>query len=241
MKRTTVLFLIAAIAVGIASSVILTVGCCAPKAAMAPEDADVPYLESVQLNPPEDYIDQLTLIVEKNKDPYVRETAIFALTDIASRKDETDKIIDFLKNVGINETDDNVRSAAHANIDLIRDRYPLEKKGALELSISGDVKKGATIILTARVSATTDIAEAMIGIDRLHQNIDMVSAPFPKFSLEANEPKELKFTVLLKETGEYTIPVTLFFSFDTFDSEETENGVLLKVYEDSGEVIYSVD
>lgn len=240
MKKT-VPILVMAIGALIALSVILNAGCCAPKAAMAPKDADVTYVESIQLDPPDDYIQQLEQIVEKNEDPYVRETAIFALTDIASRKGETDEIIDFLKDIGTSETDDNVRSAAYANIDLIRERFPPEKKGSLEVSLSGDVKKGATVILTATASATTDIEEAIIGIDRLHQNIDMVSAPFPKFSLVANEPKDLEFTLLLKETGEYTIPVTLFFSYDRFDYKEIQKEILLRVYDISGEVGYLED
>src|SRR4030042_7165878 len=80
-------------------------------------DVDVKYLESMQVDPPSDYIDKLVSIVKDDDDPYIRERAVFTLVDIAVAGNETEKIVDFLKDLAMNELDDNVRTAAYANID----------------------------------------------------------------------------------------------------------------------------
>jgi hypothetical protein len=79
-------------------------------------EVNVEYLESMRLDPPNDYIDELVSIVKENEDPYVRERAVFTLVDIAIEGNETEEIVDFLKELAMNETDDNVRTAAYANI-----------------------------------------------------------------------------------------------------------------------------
>ncbi len=199
------------------------------------EEVDLKYLESIQLHPPEDYIQGLISIVENNDtDPYIRERAIFTLTNIAIRKHETGDIIDFLKEVAINEKEDNVRTAAYANIDLIRDIYPLEKKGHLDISISGDIKKNTNISLIAKISSKVDIKKAVIGIDRLHINIDPLSPIHHEVDLKANEPKEVQFYLHLKETGEYEIPVTLMLSFDRIDYEMITDEIQINVGEFEG-------
>jgi|YelNatPaOPRAMG01_1025707.scaffolds.fasta_scaffold08802_6 hypothetical protein len=195
-------------------------------------------LEEMQKNPPKDYIKKLEAVVEKNKDPYARERAIFTLTNITIKKQETDKVIDFLKKIAMNEKEDNVRSAAYANIDLIRDYYPLEKQGSFDLSLSGDIKKNGKIKIVAKVSSKIDVKEARVGISSLHKNIKLEPyQPVHKFSLKANEPKEFEFNLLLKETGEYEIPFSFILSFDRIDYEEIVKEIFLKVGESSGEVI----
>lgn len=184
----------------------------------------------MQLNPPKDYIKKLKSVIEKNRDPYKRERAIFTLTDIAISKYETEKIVDFLKEIAKNEKEDNVRTAAYANIDLIRDYFPLEKKGSLELSVSGEMKKNEKIVIIAKVLSKVD-TEAQVGIDFLHQNIEPVniSVPVYKLELKANQPQEVEFELLLKEKGEYEVPVTLVLNFDRIDYEEITEEIHLNV------------
>jgi len=202
-------------------------------------EENIEYLESMQLNPPKDYIKKLTSIIKTNENSYMRERAIFTLTDVAIRKYETEKIIDFLKEVARNEKEDNVRTAAYANIDLIREYYPLEKQGSLELSILGEIKKNSKIKLIAKISSKVDVEEAIVGIDTTHQNIVPVNVSVPVYKLElrANQPEEVEFELLLKEVGEYEIPVTLILSFDRIDYEEIREEILLKVDETGGEVL----
>jgi hypothetical protein len=196
-------------------------------------------LEEMQKVPPKDYIKKLEAVVEKNKDPYTRERAIFTLTNITIKKEETDKVIDFLKKIAMNEKEDNVRSAAYANIDLIRDYYPLEKQGSFDLSLSGDIKKNGKIKIVAKVSSKIDVKEARVGISSLHKNIRLLEPfrPVYKFSLNANEPKEFEFNFNLKEVGEYKIPFSFILSFDRIDYEEIVKEIFLKVGESSGEII----
>jgi len=236
MKKIYALFIVIAVVV-IAAILIISMGKWMKEEKSNPEEVDTKYLERMQLDPPEDYIQELMSVVEKNKDPYVRERAIFTLTDIAIRKYETEKIVDFLKEIAMKETEDNVRTAAYANIDLIREYYPLEKQGSLELSVSGDIKKSSSIKLIARISSKVNVEDAIVGIDYLHKNIELLSMPYYKTDLKANEPKEFEFELLLKEVGEYEIPVTLMLSFDRIDYEEIREEILLKVDETGGEVL----
>ncbi len=235
MKKIYSLFIVIAVVIT-AAILIISMGEWMKEEKFNPEEVDTKYLEGMQLEPSEDYIQELTSVVEKNEDPYVRERAIFTLTDIAIRKYETEKIVDFLKEIAMNETEDNVRTAAYANIDLIREIYPLEKKGSLDLSILGDIKKNSNITVIAKVSSKVDV-EAIVGIDYLHTNIELLSPPCRKVDLKANESKQVQFDLYLKETGEYFIPFTLMLSFDRIDYETIEDEIHINVKEFSGEII----
>ncbi len=199
------------------------------------EITDTGFLEEMQLDPPGDYIEQLKDIIVSGTDPYIRERGIFTLTDIALRENDTDEIVDFLKDIAVNESNDNVRTAAYANVDLIRQTHPLPRQGSLELTISGEIKKGSTITLIATISSSIEVSDAIIGIQRLHHDIEPVSSPATNVHLNAGETQRLEFELKLNETGEYTIPVTLMLSFDQVDYEEIHREVVLTVNETSGE------
>lgn len=200
------------------------------------EEVNVEYLESMRLEPPENYIEKLMSIVQDNDDPYVRERAVFTLVDIAIGGNETEEIIDFLKVLAMDETEDNVRTAAYANIDLIRDLFPPEKKGFLELYLSGDISKGSEVSLIAEVSSTIDLEEeAILGIISLPDGIELLSTGVLKLELEANVPEEVVFNLRLNQTGEYIITVALKLSFDRIDYEEVHKDVHLTVNESGGE------
>jgi hypothetical protein len=199
--------------------------------------SDLSSIEAVQLNPPDNYIQQLKDIIENDPDPYARETALLALTEIAMRKNSTGEIVDYLKNIAMDEEDENVRTSAYVSIDLIRDRYPLEPKGSLELSIEGEIKKRADITFIATVASTSaTTGEAMVGITSLHNNIELLSDKGTlKFLLNANELKEARFDLRLLETGEYYVPVVFMMSFDSVDYEKIKKEVRLIVNEADGE------
>jgi hypothetical protein len=204
--------------------------------ALGSAEVNVVYLESMRLDPPNDYIDELVSIVKENEDPYVRERAVFTLVDIAIEGNETEEIVDFLKELAMNETDDNVRTAAYANIDLIRDLYPPEKKGAIALYFLGDIKKGSEVSLVAEVSSATYLnEEAILGITSLPDGIELLSPGVLKLELEANIPQEVDFNLRLNQTGEYIIAVALKLSFDRIDYEIIHKDVYLVVNESDGE------
>jgi len=197
---------------------------------------DVQYLESMRLDPPDDYVEQLESIVRENDDPYVRERAVFTMTDIAIDGNETDQIVDFLKDLAMNEKDDNVRTAAYANVDLIRDLFPPESKGSLELSLDGDIRRGAAVEIVAEVSSTVDLEEAaIVGIISLPDGIAPVSDGVVKVKLAAGVPQRVGYDLRLDDTGEYIISFALKLSFDRIDYEVIHKGVYLAVSESGGD------
>lgn len=198
------------------------------------EENNLDSFQSMQENPPSDYIQQLESIIRSNNESYVREQGIFTLTDIAIRNNETEKIIPFLKEIAMNEKQEKVRTAAYANINFIRSENPPEKKGTMELSILGDIKKGGNITLVAIVSSTIDTPKAIITIDKLNSNIQLTSSPIVKFNLKAHESKKIAFNLILKEKGSYFIPVTFMMSFNRIDYETVHKRVYLTVNEKSG-------
>jgi hypothetical protein len=204
--------------------------------ALGSENVDVEYLESMRLDPPENYVEKLTSIVESHEDPYVRERAVFTLVDIAIDGNETEEIVDFLKDVAMNEPDDNVRTAAYANVDLIRDLFPPDRKGSLELSLSGEISQGAEVQLIAEVLSSLDLEEeAILGIVSLPDGIELLSTGVLKVQLEANVPQEVGFDLRLNEPGDYVITVALKLSFDRIDYEEIRKNVYLAVHQLDGE------
>ena len=112
-------------------------------------------------------IPELKEIITTHPDNYVRERAIFVLADIAVRKDVTEDVIDFLKDLAYNEENDEVRSAAYANLDFIREFYPLETKGELTIRIEGEIREGNNITIIATASSTVDVEEATVGTRRM--------------------------------------------------------------------------
>ena len=201
-----------------------------------PARVDMEYLSAMELNPPDNYVEELTSIVEKDDDPYIRERAIFTLTNIAIKGNETDEIIGFLKNLAISDKDEDIQSAAYSNIYLIREIYPLEKKGSMELSVIGDIRKGSNITFCAEVSSKVDVnIPAIVGIGHLDNNIELDSPGVEKISLKANVPQEVRFDLHLKETGQYIIPVGFELRFDLVDYESIHQRIAIKIDETSGE------
>jgi len=192
------------------------------------------YLEFIQINPPENYIRELESIIRSDRDLSIRERGVFTLTNIAIQKNETEKITPFLKDIAINEKQDDIRTAAYSNIDLIRTVYPPEKKGTMDVSILGDIKKGGNITLTATVTSKTDITKAIIGLDLYNPDIELLSSPIIKTNLKPNESKIIAFNLRLKEKGSYFVSITTMMSFDQVDSEIIHKRVYITVNEKSG-------
>jgi hypothetical protein len=223
-KKLLILFIIVAVIVGI-----IYITMTAQK-----KSINIEYLESVQLNPPDNYIQDLESIVKNdNADPYIRERAIFTLTDVSISRNETDKIIGFLSGIAMDEKEDNIRTSAYANLDLIREAFPLEKRFFLDLSISGKIKKDSIINISTNLMSKGD-GEAIFGFRQLDQNIVPLSQPFYKVNLKANAPNEFKFELQIKKAGKYVVPFSARISFDRIDFEEINKEIYLDVGEQSG-------
>lgn len=188
-------------------------------------------LEAMQVDVPDDYISKLKAIIEGDSDPYVRERAVFTLAEIAVRRHETGDVVGIVREVAENESDDNVRTAAYANLDVIRSYAPPENNSTLELNVTGDLRKGETITLTAKVSSRIDIEkEAMLSIPSLHNNVELVSGSrVQKIRLQAGEPREVEYKLKLNETGTYFVPVSLLVSLSRTEHEKLREEVHLVV------------
>jgi len=236
MKKGTII--IAAIAVVCIVLVLVGLNIWSGASRPRPEDANLDYLLSLEKKPPEDYISVLTAIIRGNGDPAVRGAAVTVLTDIALRKDETEKIIPFLKDLAYHEPDESVMGAAYANIDLIRSENPLPPMGSLNLSVVGTVRKGSEIRLISTVASTTDIDKAIIGLDSIPDGVDLLSDQFQYASLRSRVPQDITFRLRLRESGTHEIRTFLFLSTDRTDYEEIVRNIVLTVRDKDGE--YSI-
>lgn len=192
----------------------------------------------IQINPGDNYIQELQEVIQdKGQDAYTRETAVLVLADISMNKSETHKVVDFLKDIAANETEEDVRTAAYAALDLIGDAYPPEPKGTLDLKIAGDIRKGADVTLVVTVTSAVDI-ESLVAVSRLHEDIQAVTQPIVRVNLKANVPQDVEFGLHLGGLGEFFIRVTSTLSFDLTESEVLGKRIYILVGEQSGEVLF---
>jgi hypothetical protein len=192
-------------------------------------------LESLQSQAPEDYREQLGAVIDRHPDEYLRERAVFALVDIARQKGEISEIVETLKDIAYNEPQDDVRSAAYANLDLIDTLQPQPSRATLELTVEGEIRKAATVTVVARVSSEIDIPQARLTIDCPVYGIEPANQPLYKLSLVGGEPQEIRFDIQLNETGRNMVQVVLFLSYDRTESESVEKIVFFNISETSGD------
>lgn len=215
------------------TSLICGIGWCGPALPAAGAASDeLRYLESLQQELPDNYVEAIQRVLDTSLDPYVRERGILALTDIAQNKNEPGIIIGYLTELAMEEDDENVRTAAYASIHLIQNLHSRARKGSLELSISGALTKGNTVTLIARISSVVlTQEEAVVGITSLHENIELVSekAVQKVYLQRAGMPYELMFELRLKEAGSYFIPVSFLLSIDRVDFEQIQKRLYVKV------------
>jgi len=205
------------------------------------KEADAGYVSDLhmRLNPKD--IPELKEIVRLNPDSDTRQRAISVMTDIAMRKNVTEEVVDFLKGIASEEEDAAVRSHAYANLDLIREFYPLEKMGDLSVGVEGEIKEGSSITLVATASSTVDVGEATVGVQKLAQyaseqavDIRLDSRNPIRFPLKAGETKEASFEVYLGKEGRYLVLLALTLDLDKVDSQTAEKEVYLAVGKTGG-------
>jgi len=234
MKKTTLVILMAALVCGALAGIIL-LNPPGEGNRPRPEVATVGDLIAIQKHPPPDYIEELTLIIESNQNRTVRDAAVNTLTDIAIRKSETEKVMDFLKDLAAHEEDPVIMSAAYSSINLIRYTYPPEPIGSLDLSVSGNVRKGGTITIIATFASKRDVDRAVLGLAVPPDDIEMITPPVFYTNLTAHTGTSRTFQLRLLDTGEFKIPVQLSLSTGLTDSEQIDRYVSLVVREKDGE------
>ncbi|MDQ1280822.1 MAG: hypothetical protein QG670_2085 [Thermoproteota archaeon] len=197
-------------------------------------------IHAVQLNPGKNYINELQEVININKNATVREDAVLVLADIAVRKGETNLILDFLKILAYNEKDSQVRSAAYASVDLIRDIYPLELKADLGLHIGGDFRKGGNMTLFVYVNSTQN-TEASIAINALQENLSILSPSILVINITSNIPKEVQFKIHISNIGDYSISISLEISYNRLDYETLTKKIFFRIHENYGEITAITD
>lgn len=197
-------------------------------------------LEGIHLNLDVNDIPKLKEIIKSDTDSYVRERAIFVLTDISIQKNVTTEAIDFLKDIAHSEKNDEVRTAAYSNLDLIRETVPPPIEGELDFRIEGDIKKGGDITIFLRAIAYQD-SEATVFIKRLSSygdnervGLSLVGRNKVNFPLKSGESNEFPFTLAIDENGEYLVIGALKLSLDRVDYRVIEKQIYLKVDETEG-------
>ncbi|MEM1517980.1 MAG: HEAT repeat domain-containing protein [Nitrososphaerota archaeon] len=207
---------------------------------------NIEYLEKIHNSLDPESIPELKDIILNHPDNYVRERAVFILTDIAIRSNKVDEVIDFLKQIAYNEENDEVRTAAYANLDLIRKYYPVELGESIEIRIEGEIKKGNNVTLIVIVSTQKDIPQAVVGIKRIVNMtagaqtpvITMLRSMNPVWlSIRAETPEKATFIIYLESEGEYLVPCVLKLNIDRSDYKIIEKFVYLKVGKDEGAYI----
>jgi len=191
-------------------------------------------LESMQLNPPQDYIQKLTGIIQTNQNSYIRERGIFTLTEIALQKNETEKITSFLKEIATNEKDTNIQSAAFSAIYLIKTVHPEEPHATLDVTIDGPIQKGTIITLIANVSIHKPAVKAIVGITELSNSMELQTNPVIKLNLSNQTSQIIPFKIKLLATGSYYLPVTLKVSYDRVDEDTINKHLIVNVSETRG-------
>jgi hypothetical protein len=235
MKRKSLLFIIIA-GIVVAAGISILVW-----RLNANQPPNLDYIEEIHMRLDPADIPELKNIIQENLDNYVRERAVFILSDISIRKNLANDTISFLKDVVQNEKNDQVRAAAYASINDIRELYPLEVPSSFDLKIDGAIIQGETISVIAVCRCAQPVSEAIAGIKHISEKepaddpgIKIISPNPVHFPLAAGASKEVSFKLELDKAGEYAIVCTLHLGFDIVDYVTLEKTIYLRVENTGG-------
>lgn len=204
---------------------------------LTPEER-IGQIENLQRSNVEGSVSVFKDIVENDTNISVRKGALSALGQV-TRQDNLTEVRTFLKQIILQEENRVLKSDALASLHLLKNRFPEEKKGEMEIDLKGDIKKGSTVTLIVKISSTVDVERASVGLIKLHKNLILVSGPRQwKSNLLENEQKSLEYQISLEETGRYFIPFYLKLDFgNRVDYEITKKRIVFEVYENRGGII----
>lgn len=184
------------------------------------------------------YFEKLKGIIEGDTTPKEKERAILEMAQVAVMLNDSERVIEYLKEVASTSKDQNVVAAAYAAIDMIRDYYPPEAMGELVVDVEGDFKPGSTVNITATVKAYSD-CRGMVGIKRgVPEGMELKSEVRYKFEISADGIEMFTFKVIPEQSGEYPMTIVLFLEKSRFDYQQIEQKIILRIDENGGEVVY---
>lgn len=186
-------------------------------------------IETMQMDPPTDYDLQLTEIIQNHPDPYIRERALFTLTDIAIRKNESGKVVSKLREIALNEQNADLQSAAYANLALIETVVPTIPQSSMDVSVQGTIGPGQTIKVIANITSQRLPTRAIVGISHMPQGLDLQSSPIKNVKVVPGNFVSVPFTIMIRTSGRYKIPISLLVSYNRVESEKVNKNLYLTV------------
>jgi len=207
-------------------------------------------INELQESPSEGTIETLRALVEDpSLDPYLRERAVFILTDVSIKLERNSEIRDYLKEIALNqEMPASLQSAALANIDLTDQLFPPERHGMMHVDVRGEIKPGNQIAIIVALLSDIDVENARVnaGVIKLYsptEDAQVIDYPiitpidFPSWegALEADTLKELRFDFQIEQEGEIKLPVSYKFTFDQIDYEIGEQSLYFTITGTGGE------
>ena len=209
-------------------------------------------INQFQENPSPEAINQLKTFIESPLlDQYLRERAIFVLTDVSTKLEKNSETRDYLKEVALDkEVSSNLQSAAFANINLIDELFPPKKHGIMNTEVLGEIKPGNQISIIVKLLSDIDVEDVEVGAGEIKQYSPMIGpeeyepsiilTPISKpaiwkGSIKSDTLKELKFDFRIEKEGEIKFPVVYKFNFDQIDYEMERQFLYFKITKTGGE------
>lgn len=208
-------------------------------------------INELQESPSEQTIQTLkTLIESPLLDPYLRERAVFVLTDVSIKLEEDSETRDYLKGIALNQQlPSNLQSAALANIYLIDELFPRARHGLMQVDVRGEIRPGSRISLVVKLLSDIDVEDARVdaGVIKQYSPMEVPEAvehpiitaitwpPSWRGSLKANTMQEVVFDFQIERQGEIELPVVYKFDFDSVDYEIGKQSLYFRITKTSGE------
>ena len=168
----------------------------------SPRDATVSSLEEMQRDPPAGYLDYLSEVIRSHPDPYVRQRAVFTITDISIRKDESASVRPVLLEIERDSRDADLQSAAFSNLDLIDMAVPVPPKAEMNVTVEGEIRQGRTITINVVLTSSVRPEKAVVGIRRVPAGLELLSDPVAAKELKPDEPVTVPFSIGIVREGE---------------------------------------
>jgi hypothetical protein len=214
-------------------------------------------INELQESPSEGTIETLRALIEDPElDPYLRERAIFVLTDVSISLERNSEIRDYLKEIALDQgMPSGLQSAALAGVDFMDELFPPEKHGMMHVDVRGEIRPGSQIAIIVALLSDIDVenAEVYAGVNKLYslapgaQVVDdpiitPIGDPYDwKGTLEADTLKEIRFDFKIEQEGEIELPVSYKFTFDEIDYELEEQSLYFAITSTGGEFYRAED
>lgn len=148
-------------------------------------------VDLIPVAPGDDGAARLEEAFRSDPDSYVRERAVFAISTMRGRD-----AVPFLTTVATSEADENVRSAALAEIFRFRNEHPVPARGWMKVHYPESVTPGEPFEVRVTIGSTDDVRRAKVGF-RVPRGMERLSPgePLWKGTLAAGETREVAVTL----------------------------------------------